>query len=317
MHSSSTIEPSYLTGGLCGHNSTSGSADLAEDQEDCCAHRFLTDANTALRFAAAFARGCRAAIVLAHAYIPPSCAYSAPEVKLVYQTLDASRKRWSDQLLSKTDASYLRDIKCTAVLHEGLPTELLNELQDVDLLLSETSAKGVAKTVLGSTAETIFRSSTVPVLTVGPNCRCHGSEAIVLNTILYATYFSSGSDLALPYAFSIAREHHAHLVLLHVDHEKDVPFSFDRAMAGVEPLEHLRKLGREGMGLERQVSYVVGFGTPAATIVEEAKSEQADLIVVGARGPSGLASAVSHLGGGTAYRVAADADCPVLTICHP
>jgi len=278
---------------------------------------FSQNSDTALRFAATFARGYGADIVLAHAYIPSSCAYSAPEVKLVYQTLDASRKRWSDQLLSKTDASYLRDIKCTAVLHEGLPTELLNELQDVDLIVVGTSgAKGVAKTVLGSTAETIFRSSTVPVLTVGPNCRCHGSEAMVLNTILYATDFSSGSDLALPYAFSIAREHHAHLVLLHVDHEKDVPFSFDRAMAGVEPLEHLRKLGREGMGLERQVSYVVGFGTPAATIVEEAKSEQADLIVVGARGPSGVASAVSHLGGGTAYRVGADADCPVLTIRH-
>ena len=169
---------------------------------------------------------------------------------------------------------------------------------------------------MGSTAETIFRSSTVPVLTVGPNCRCHGSEAIVLNTILYATDFSPVADLALPYAFSIAREHQAHLVLLHVAHEKDVPFSFDRAMAGAEPLEHLRKLVHEGIGLERQASYVVGFGNPATTIIQEAKSEQADLIVVGARGPSSLASAISHLGGGTAYRVAADADCPVLTIRH-
>ena len=279
---------------------------------------FSQNSDTALRFAAAFARGYGADIVLAHAYIPPSCAYSAPKVKLVYQTLDASRKRWADQLLGKTEASYLRDIKSTAVLHEGLPNELLEELGNVDLIVVGTSgAKGVAKAVLGSTAETIFRSSTAPVLTVGPNCRCHGSEAIVLNTILYATDFSSVSDLAMPYAFSIAREHHAHLVLLHVAQENDVPFSFDRAMAGAEPLEHLRKLARDGIGLERQVSYIVGFGTPAATIVQEAKSEQADLIVVGARGPSGVASAVSHLGGGTAYRVAADADCPVLTIRYP
>jgi nucleotide-binding universal stress UspA family protein len=278
---------------------------------------FSQNADTALRFAAAFARGYRADILLAHAYIPPSCAYSAPEVKLVYQTLDASRKRWADQLLSKTEATYLKDIKCTAVLHEGLPKELLKELGDVDLIVVGTSgATGFEKAALGSTAETIFRSSTLPVLTVGPNCRCHGSEAIVLNTILYATDFSSVSDFALPYAFSIAKEHHAHLVLLHVAHENDVPFSFDRAMAGAEPLEHLRKLVHEGIGLERQASYVVGFGTPAATIIQEAKSEQADLIVVGARGPSSLASAISHLGGGTAYLVAADADCPVLTIRH-
>lgn len=278
---------------------------------------FSQNADTALRFAAALARGYRADIILAHAYIPPSCSYSAPEVMLVYQTLDASRNRWADQLLSKTEATYLRDIKCTAVLHEGPPSELLQELGDVDLIIVGTSgAKGVAKAVLGSTAETIFRSSTIPVLTVGPNRRCHGSEAIVLNTILYATDFSAVSDQALPYAFSIVREHHAHLVLLHVAHDNDAPFSSDRAMAGAEPLEHLRKLVREGIGLERQASYIVGFGIPGATIIQEAKSEQADLIVVGARRPSGVASAVSHLAGGTAYRVAADADCPVLTIRH-
>ena len=278
---------------------------------------FSQNADTALRFAAAFARGFGADIVLAHAYVPPSCAYSAPKVKLVYQTLDASRKRWADQLLSKTEATYLRDIKCSALLHEGLPLELLKELREVDLIVVGTSgAKGVEKATLGSTAETVFRSSTTPVLTVGPNCRCLGTEAMALNTILYATDFSPVSDLALPFAISIAREHLAHLVLLHVIQENDVPFSFNRAIAGVEPLEHLRKLVHEGVGLERQASYVVGFGDPAATIIQEAKSEQADLIVVGARGPSSLAAVVSHLGGGTAYRVAADADCPVLTIRH-
>ena len=139
---------------------------------------FSKNADTALQFAASFARGYKADIVLVHAYMPPSCAYSAPKVKLVYQTLDASRKRWADQLLSKTEATYLKDIKCTALLHEGLPNELLKELGDVDLIVVGTSgATGLAKAALGSTAETIFRSSAVPVLTVGPNCRCHGSEA--------------------------------------------------------------------------------------------------------------------------------------------
>lgn len=89
---------------------------------------FSQNADTALRFAASFARGFGADIILAHAYLPPSCAYSAPQVKLVYHTLEAARKRWADQLLIKTEASYLRDIKCTAVLHQGLPEELLKEL---------------------------------------------------------------------------------------------------------------------------------------------------------------------------------------------
>ena len=82
---------------------------------------FSQNADTALRFAASFARGYGADIILAHAYLPPSCAYSAPEVKLVYQSLEASRKRWADQLLIKIEGSHLSDIKCTAILHQGQP----------------------------------------------------------------------------------------------------------------------------------------------------------------------------------------------------
>jgi len=276
---------------------------------------FSQNAETALRFAAAFARGYKAEIVLAHAYIPPSCAYAAPEVRLVHQTLDASRQRLGDRLLTQTEATYLRDIKCTAVLHEGTPKELLDELRGVDLIVVGTSgATGFEKAALGSTAETIFRSSAAPVLTVGPHCRCSGGESIALNTILYATDFSPGSALALPYALSIAREHNSKLVLLHVAHDKDVPFSFERTMASAEPLEKLRKLVPGGIDLKHQPTYVVGFGTPEATIIEEAKKDQADLIVAGARGAGTLRSAISHLGGGTAYRIAANADCPVLTI---
>ncbi len=48
---------------------------------------FSQSADTALRFAAAFARGYGADIVLGHAYLPASCAYAAPKVKLVYQFL--------------------------------------------------------------------------------------------------------------------------------------------------------------------------------------------------------------------------------------
>lgn len=69
----------------------------------------------------------------------------------------------------------------------------------------------------------------------------------MLTTILYATDFSFGSALALPYAFSIAEHYNSKLVLLHVLQETEMPFSFDRAMASIEPLEHLRKLIPRGI----------------------------------------------------------------------
>jgi nucleotide-binding universal stress UspA family protein len=59
---------------------------------------------------------------------------------------------------------------------------------------------------------------------------------------------------------------------------------------------------------------VVGFGKPDAVITETARTLQADVIVMGARGAGKLASLVSHFGGRTACGVAANAECPVLTI---
>lgn len=112
----------------------------------------------------------------------------------------------------------------------------------------------------------------------------------------------------------IDREHDAELVLLHVADKKGLPFSSDRTMASAEPLEKLHHLAAHGIAIKHEPTCVIGFGTPDTAIIEEAKRHKADLIVIGARGSSRFASAMSHFGGGTAYKVAATADCLVLTI---
>jgi nucleotide-binding universal stress UspA family protein len=85
-------------------------------------------------------------------------------------------------------------------------------------------------------------------------------------------------------------------------------------MASAEPLEKLRRLITDSPGPKCTTKFVIGFGTPAAVIVEEAAMRNASVIVMGDRGAGAFASAVSHFRGGTAYRVVANADCPVLTI---
>jgi len=276
---------------------------------------FSQNAETALRFAATIARGYKASIALAHAYLPPSSAFAAPEVKLVYQALDTRRRDLENQLLAATEADFLRDINCVVILREGSPTELLEELKQTDLIVVGTSGgTGWAKAAAGSTAETIFRTSSVPVLTVGPHCRCSGTENLALDTVLYATDFSVGAAAALPYALSITSEHGAKLVLLHVRSEKDVPFSFERAMATAGPLEKLRKLVPSQIALPYQPTCLVRFGKPENVIIEEAKRCGARIIVIGAQGLNAFASVASHFAGGTAYGVAVNADCPVLTI---
>ncbi len=276
---------------------------------------FSENAENGLRFAARIARRAGANIVLAHADTPPPCIFAAPEVKLIYGALAHWRERLGLSLLNLTNSSYLQDIRCTVLLHEGSTNELLRELRDADLIVVGTSGKtGLQKVNLGSTAEEIFRSSEIPVLTVGPHCKCSGTDELRIEAVLYVTDFSTGADAALTYAQSIASEHDASLVLLHVLDDSDVPFSFDRAMASAEPLEKLRRLIPDSSTLKCTPKFVIGFGTPAAVIVEEATQRNASVIVMGARGAGAFASTVSHFLGGTAYGVAANADCPVLTV---
>ena len=276
---------------------------------------FSQNAGNCLRFAAAIARGYKAGIILAHAYMPASCAYAAPEAAMVFQTLGAERQGFKSRLLDEAGAPFLRGIPCAVLLIEGAPKDLLEKVKNADLIVVGTSGEtGLRKAALGSTAETIFRSSSVPVLTVGPHCDCRRAEKAGINTVLYATDFSTGAEIALPYALSIAKEHGAKLILLHVASDKDVPFSFDRTMASAEPLEALHRLVPGLAGLKSHPMCIVGFGKPNAVITEKAKDLQASVIVIGARGADRLSSVVSHLAGGTAYGVVANAECPVLTI---
>lgn len=197
----------------------------------------------------------------------------------------------------------------------GGTQDLLDALTNADLIVVGTSGgRGLEKAAFGSTAEAVFRSAKVPVLTVGPHSQSGSKASGTIQAVLYATDFSSGVEIALPYAILIAKEHEVELILLHVKDDKDVPFSFERAMASAEPLERLHKLILDDTALARKPIPVVAFGKPEKVILEEAQKHHADLIVMGARGIGALIDVVSHFGGGTAYRVAADATCPVLTI---
>ena len=102
---------------------------------------FSANAHVALGYAATFARENGASLVLAHAYLPPSCAYATPEIALVYQAFAEFRKSLENRLLHQTEAVYLRDIRCTVLLREGVPGDLLEDLRNVDLIVVGTSGE--------------------------------------------------------------------------------------------------------------------------------------------------------------------------------
>jgi nucleotide-binding universal stress UspA family protein len=202
------------------------------------------------------------------------------------------------------------------------------EERSIDLIVLGTHGRrGLRKLVLGSVAEQIFRLARCPVLTINPHSAIAGKAPTRIAAILFATDFSSGSHRALPYAESLARTNHAHLILLHAVSAgaEIVPIDLSAQEAAVElPSEFAAQAladAREQMaemvscGTIRELApeIIVEYGAAAETILSVAKSKQADLIVMGAhRAPGSLIA--SHLPWATASMVVCQAHCPVLTV---
>jgi nucleotide-binding universal stress UspA family protein len=145
-------------------------------------------------------------------------------------------------------------------------------------------------------------------------------SAIKLDRILVPTDFSTHSLKAFRYATELARAFSAEIVLLHIFDSRVVeniyhihPFSPDKARQ--EMLQVAERKMEELMSAEEARELVIraeyAEGIPPVEVKSMAESVEADLIVMGTHGATGL----SHLlYGSTAEGVVRGAPCPVLTI---
>jgi nucleotide-binding universal stress UspA family protein len=184
------------------------------------------------------------------------------------------------------------------------------EDKNIDLVVLGTHGRtGIGKALVGSVAETIFRQAACPVLTVGPavSSRPGIAAAAKMNRILYATDFSPESLVAAPIAVYLAKEHRAELILMHSiqDAKRDqVGSAFDT----------LRDVVPASAGLEFKPRCIVERGAPENTILGVAARHDADMIVLGVRSAFGHPTAITHFSRSIAYKVVAEAMCPVLTV---
>jgi len=149
-----------------------------------------------------------------------------------------------------------------------------------------------------------------------------------LAKILAATDFSDDSVRALGYAEELARKFGAEIVLLHVDQPlapvmlaPEFGPSFDTgAMSRIAEEQRLlaqkeldKIVGRlRDSGLKARS--LLRVGAPFLEIINAAQTENADLIVMGTHGRSGLTHVLL---GSVAERVVQKSPCAVLTIRHP
>ncbi|WP_434043241.1 MULTISPECIES: universal stress protein [Sorangium] len=138
------------------------------------AHDFDETSELALGTAIELARKLSAKIVVAHVYSVP--VYSFPEgSSLIPSAEDAARlaeaaQRSLDQVIERRATP---DVEISGVLRAGVPDEEICRLAGeigADMIVIGTHARGaVARALLGSVAQRVVRSATVPVLTIrGP-----------------------------------------------------------------------------------------------------------------------------------------------------
>ena len=149
--------------------------------------------------------------------------------------------------------------------------------------------------------------------------------SIVLNKILCPTDFSENSEHALKYALALATLSQADLQLFHVVEPITYPQSTEFFEPVLDEVELMMKMEAAFQKqLEDQVTTLKeGYpkvkgklvtGNTFLEIIQVARVEDVDMIVMGTHGRTGLAHVLI---GSVAERVVREAPCPVLTVKHP
>ncbi|MCS6817194.1 MAG: universal stress protein [Blastocatellia bacterium] len=138
--------------------------------------------------------------------------------------------------------------------------------------------------------------------------------------ILCPTDFSELATFALRYAAELARCSKASLLVMHADPFLPPPYltagQFEEMLQALERTKaatrrYLTEYVRNVVGTEPDVEPLLVEDTPARAILETARQREADLIVMGTHGRSGLSRVML---GSVTERVLRESDRPVLTI---
>jgi len=191
------------------------------------------------------------------------------------------------------------------------------EANNVDLIVMGTHGRtGMGRVFIGSIAEKVVQQAKCPVFTVRERPENTGKTAI--KRILVPFDFSSHATLALKYARELALTYQAAVDLYHVVPDLSLPqvYSMEPYMTALPDVkercrEAMKDLAVEYFRPDTACNVVVESGNPPREIIEFAKVNSVDLIVIATHGLTGF----QHLLlGSVTEKVVRQAPCPVFTV---
>ncbi|HJT21621.1 MAG TPA: universal stress protein [Nitrospira sp.] len=204
----------------------------------------------------------------------------------------------------------------------GIPSEEIKKAaQDIgaDLVVVATRGRtGLEAILLGSTAERVIKDAPCPVLAVPASLEIRLTSSI--QHVMAPLDFSSPSLDAAEYAIQVANHFGAKMTLIHV--LEPIYYGDEFELRSVEAQwgkwAHWREQLDRLAGLVGSFGLATGTmlrgGVPADSIVDSAKEQGCDLIVMGTHGRRGW---VRLRFGSVAEAVLRQAPCPVLTVKSP
>ena len=267
----------------------------------------------AFSFALAQAVEFGADLILFHAY--DTLVVSASETSGIrYYDYAAAARNEIQHLEPLADRARAAGIRCEIVVRPGLPADqilVMTHERQIDRIVMGTHSPGpIGKLLVGSVAEAVLRTSPVPVLIVGPDVVDGGYRNFSTRTILCAVSMLDTSIVVATFAAALAYKHNARLILQHVIK----PQERSQVLAGrtIDQIEgELISLIPVELQEKIDVQAIVVPGDPTEELLYQGRTQQADLIVLGAHGASAFAAITRH---GVVYKVLAHAQCPVMTL---
>lgn len=230
------------------------------------------------------------------------------------------RTNADDRATALREAALDRGLKATAAVREGIPAKEIVEYADeqrIDAIAIGTSGRGgAARAVVGSVADKVVRTASVPVLTIAPNA---ADSDRAFDPILLPTDGSEAAAAAAAVGLGLAEGLDATVHLLSVvetDRSKLLSSLSSEDPSASETLfrnttdtaESVADTARD-RGLDVAIS--VEEGDPAGTIVEYVDAESIGLVAMGTAGRGGFGRALL---GSVADEVVRTASAPVLTV---